>query len=76
MTLNVHSVADLQAPAQQQQQPQLQQQNHVRDEEASSVSVSAPKVSVPSSGHHYCFSLDLCSLGGLKLKHSISATLR
>uniref|UniRef100_A0A8C4H5A1 Centrosomal protein 120 n=1 Tax=Dicentrarchus labrax TaxID=13489 RepID=A0A8C4H5A1_DICLA len=26
---------------------------------ASSVSVSAPKVSIPSSAHHYCFSLDL-----------------
>lgn len=69
MTANVLSVADL-------QHQQKQQQNHAGDEEASSVTVSAPRVSVPSSGHHYCFSLDLCSLGSLKLKHSISATLR
>lgn len=65
------SVADLQVS--------VQQQNHteaIAEDEASSVSVSAPKVSVPSSGHHYSFSLDLCSLGCLKLKHSISATLR
>lgn len=65
------SVADLQVS--------VQQQNHtetILEDGASSVSVSAPKVSVPSSGHHYSFSLDLCSLGCLKLKHSISATLR
>jgi len=43
---------------------------------ASSVSVSAPKVSIPSSAHHYCFSLDLCSLGKLSLPHPIAATLR
>ncbi|XP_044189124.1 centrosomal protein of 120 kDa [Thunnus albacares] len=43
---------------------------------ASSVSVSAPKVSIPSSAHHYCFSLDLRSLGKLSLTHPIAATLR
>ncbi|XP_034452681.1 centrosomal protein of 120 kDa isoform X1 [Hippoglossus hippoglossus] len=43
---------------------------------ASSVSVSAPKVSIPSSAHHYCFSLDLQSLRGLSLIHPIAATLR
>ncbi|CAK6978980.1 centrosomal protein of 120 kDa [Scomber scombrus] len=43
---------------------------------ASSVSVSAPKVSIPSSAHHYCFSLDLQRLGKLSLTHPISATLR
>ncbi|XP_038143058.1 centrosomal protein of 120 kDa [Cyprinodon tularosa] len=43
---------------------------------ASSVSVSAPKVSIPSSAHHYCFSLDLRSLGKLSLPHPIAATLR
>uniref|UniRef100_A0A4W6CW68 Centrosomal protein 120 n=1 Tax=Lates calcarifer TaxID=8187 RepID=A0A4W6CW68_LATCA len=43
---------------------------------ASSVSVSAPKVSIPSSAHHYCFSLDLRSLGNLSLTHPIAATLR
>ncbi|XP_060927437.1 centrosomal protein of 120 kDa [Limanda limanda] len=43
---------------------------------ASSVSVSAPKVSIPSSAHHYCFSLDLRSLRGVGLVHPIAATLR
>uniref|UniRef100_A0A3Q2Q1Y4 Centrosomal protein 120 n=1 Tax=Fundulus heteroclitus TaxID=8078 RepID=A0A3Q2Q1Y4_FUNHE len=43
---------------------------------ASSVSVSAPKVSIPSSAHHYCFSLDLRSLAKLALPHPIAATLR
>uniref|UniRef100_A0A3P8R5Z6 C2 domain-containing protein n=1 Tax=Astatotilapia calliptera TaxID=8154 RepID=A0A3P8R5Z6_ASTCA len=42
----------------------------------SSVSVSAPKVSIPPSAHHYCFSLDLRSLGNLSLPHPIAATLR
>ncbi|CAL1615077.1 unnamed protein product [Knipowitschia caucasica] len=44
--------------------------------EASSVSVSAPKVSIPPSAHHFCFSLDLRSIGNLSLPHPISATLR
>uniref|UniRef100_A0AAQ4PI97 C2 domain-containing protein n=1 Tax=Gasterosteus aculeatus aculeatus TaxID=481459 RepID=A0AAQ4PI97_GASAC len=43
---------------------------------ASSVSLSAPKVSVPSSAHHYCFSLDLRSLRNLSPTHAIAATLR
>ncbi|XP_047237996.1 centrosomal protein of 120 kDa isoform X1 [Girardinichthys multiradiatus] len=43
---------------------------------ASSISISAPKVSIPSSAHHYCFSLDLRSLGKLSLPHPIAATLR
>uniref|UniRef100_UPI0037E9579E centrosomal protein of 120 kDa n=1 Tax=Semicossyphus pulcher TaxID=241346 RepID=UPI0037E9579E len=43
---------------------------------ASSVSVSAPKVSIPSSAHHFCFSLDLRSLGKLSLTHPVAATLR
>uniref|UniRef100_A0A3P8VJN2 Centrosomal protein 120 n=1 Tax=Cynoglossus semilaevis TaxID=244447 RepID=A0A3P8VJN2_CYNSE len=42
----------------------------------SSVSVSAPKVSIPPSAHHFSFSLDLRSLGGLGLTHAIAATLR
>ncbi|XP_028269192.1 centrosomal protein of 120 kDa isoform X2 [Parambassis ranga] len=43
---------------------------------ASSVSVSAPKVSIPASAHHYCFSLDLRSLANLSSPHPIAATLR
>ncbi|XP_026178104.1 centrosomal protein of 120 kDa isoform X2 [Mastacembelus armatus] len=42
----------------------------------SSISVSAPKVSIPSSAHHYRFSLDLRSLGKLSLTQPIAATLR
>ncbi|KAK7933345.1 hypothetical protein WMY93_004241 [Mugilogobius chulae] len=42
----------------------------------SSVSVSAPKVSIPPSAHHFCFSLDLRSIGNLSLPHPISAALR
>uniref|UniRef100_A0A8C5H4F7 Centrosomal protein of 120 kDa-like n=1 Tax=Gouania willdenowi TaxID=441366 RepID=A0A8C5H4F7_GOUWI len=43
---------------------------------ATSISVSAPKVAVPSSSHHFCFSLDLCSLRNLSLSHPIAASLR
>ncbi|KAM9810498.1 centrosomal protein of 120 kDa [Neosynchiropus ocellatus] len=43
---------------------------------ASSVSVSAPKVSIPASAHHYCFSLDLRSLSRFSLTHPVAATLR
>ncbi|XP_056136157.1 centrosomal protein of 120 kDa [Lampris incognitus] len=42
----------------------------------SSVSVSAPKVVIPSSAHHFCFSMDLRSLGGLTLSHLVAVTLR
>ncbi|KAM3611764.1 uncharacterized protein V6R79_023822 [Siganus canaliculatus] len=34
------------------------------------------QMSIPSSAHHYRFSLDLCSIGSLRLAHPISATLR
>ena len=63
--------ADLEVPV---QQPGLTEATV--EGGASSVSVSAPKVSIPSSAHHFCFSLDLRSLGGLRLTHSIAATLR
>ncbi|KAM6964859.1 centrosomal protein of 120 kDa [Aplochiton taeniatus] len=42
----------------------------------SSVSVSAPKIAVPSSAHHYCFSLDLRSIRELTLPHAVCCTLR
>ncbi|XP_040899113.1 centrosomal protein of 120 kDa [Toxotes jaculatrix] len=64
-------LADLEVPV------QLQSQTEATAEGgASSVSVSAPKVSIPSSAHHYSFSLDLRSLGNLSLTHPIRATLR
>uniref|UniRef100_A0A3B3ZG62 C2 domain-containing protein n=1 Tax=Periophthalmus magnuspinnatus TaxID=409849 RepID=A0A3B3ZG62_9GOBI len=46
------------------------------DSDTSSLSVSAPKVSIPPLAHHFCFSLDLRSIGNLRLPHPISATLR
>ncbi|XP_051277824.1 centrosomal protein of 120 kDa [Dicentrarchus labrax] len=65
------AAADLEVPV------QLHTQTEATAEGgASSVSVSAPKVSIPSSAHHYCFSLDLHSLGSLSLTHPIAATLR
>ncbi|KAM6930484.1 centrosomal protein of 120 kDa [Xenentodon cancila] len=69
----VHScpAADVEAPAQLECQPKA-----AAEAEASSPSVSAPKVSIPSSAHHYSFSLDLRSLGKLSLPHPIAATLR
>uniref|UniRef100_A0A4W5R657 Centrosomal protein of 120 kDa n=1 Tax=Hucho hucho TaxID=62062 RepID=A0A4W5R657_9TELE len=42
----------------------------------SSVSVSAPKISIPSSAHHYCFSMDLRSIRNLNLGFPVSCTLR
>ncbi|XP_062310749.1 centrosomal protein of 120 kDa [Osmerus eperlanus] len=42
----------------------------------SSVSVSAPKISIPSSAHHYCFSMDLRSIKNLTLAFPVSCTLR
>ncbi|XP_013883016.1 centrosomal protein of 120 kDa [Austrofundulus limnaeus] len=49
---------------------------HQPETTSSSISVSAPKVSIPSSAHHYCFSLDLRSLGKFSLPQPISAMLR
>ncbi|TDH13182.1 hypothetical protein EPR50_G00055510 [Perca flavescens] len=65
------AAADLEFPVLQQSQTEATAEGG-----ASSVSVSAPKVSIPSSAHHYCFSLDLRSLGNLSLTHPIAATLR
>ncbi|XP_023857697.1 centrosomal protein of 120 kDa isoform X2 [Salvelinus sp. IW2-2015] len=42
----------------------------------SSVSVSAPKIAIPSSAHHYCFSMDLRSVRNLNLGFPVSCTLR
>nr|XP_015815790.2 centrosomal protein of 120 kDa [Nothobranchius furzeri] len=65
------SAADVEVPAPLPGQPEV-----IAAGGASSISVSAPKVAIPSSAHHYCFSLDLRSLGKLSLTHSIAATLR
>ncbi|XP_064830686.1 centrosomal protein of 120 kDa [Oncorhynchus masou masou] len=42
----------------------------------SSVSVSAPKIAIPSSAHHYCFSMDLRSIRNINLGFPVSCTLR
>ncbi|KAM4577146.1 centrosomal protein of 120 kDa isoform 1-T1 [Odontesthes bonariensis] len=65
------AATDVEAPAPPHSRPEAAAEGG-----ASSVSVSAPKVSIPSSAHHYCFSLDLRSLGKLSLPHPIAATLR
>ncbi|XP_029366024.1 centrosomal protein of 120 kDa isoform X2 [Echeneis naucrates] len=62
---------DLELPVQPQSRPEAAAEGG-----ASSVSVSAPKVSIPSSAHHYCFSLDLRSLRNLVLTHPVAAMLR
>ncbi|XP_067249530.1 centrosomal protein of 120 kDa isoform X1 [Chanodichthys erythropterus] len=42
----------------------------------SSVSVSAPKISIPASAHHYCFSLDLRSVRDLRTSFPVNCILR
>ncbi|XP_043103827.1 centrosomal protein of 120 kDa isoform X2 [Puntigrus tetrazona] len=47
-----------------------------RADAADSISVSAPKISIPASAHHYCFSLDLRSVRELRTSFSINCVLR
>ncbi|XP_030642668.1 centrosomal protein of 120 kDa isoform X1 [Chanos chanos] len=42
----------------------------------SSVSVSAPKIAIPASAHHYCFSMDLRSIRDLALSFPVNCILR
>lgn len=42
----------------------------------SSVSVSAPKISIPASAHHFCFSLDLRSIRDLRTSSPVNCYLR
>ncbi|XP_050974099.1 centrosomal protein of 120 kDa [Labeo rohita] len=42
----------------------------------SSVSISAPKISIPASAHHYCFSLDLRSIRDLRTSFPVNCILR
>uniref|UniRef100_A0A3B3QZE7 Centrosomal protein 120 n=1 Tax=Paramormyrops kingsleyae TaxID=1676925 RepID=A0A3B3QZE7_9TELE len=41
-----------------------------------SASVSAPKISIPSSAHHYCFSIDLRSIRDLNVGFPVNCVLR
>ncbi|KAJ8401639.1 hypothetical protein AAFF_G00379560 [Aldrovandia affinis] len=43
---------------------------------ASSVSVSAPKIAIPSSAHHFCFSVDLRSIRHMDVGFPVNCTLR
>uniref|UniRef100_A0AAY4D0G7 C2 domain-containing protein n=1 Tax=Denticeps clupeoides TaxID=299321 RepID=A0AAY4D0G7_9TELE len=43
---------------------------------ASSVTVSAPKIAIPASAHHYCFSMDLRSVRSLNVTFPVNCTLR
>ncbi|KAK7145416.1 hypothetical protein R3I93_013214 [Phoxinus phoxinus] len=42
----------------------------------SSVCVSAPKISIPASAHHFCFSLDLRSVRDLRTSAPVNCVLR
>ncbi|XP_061625017.1 centrosomal protein of 120 kDa isoform X2 [Phyllopteryx taeniolatus] len=46
------------------------------DGDTSSVLIFPSKPSIPPSAHHYCFSLDICSLRQTGLTHTIAATVR
>ncbi|XP_077073658.1 centrosomal protein of 120 kDa isoform X2 [Siphateles boraxobius] len=48
----------------------------VAEAEDSSVSVSAPKISIPASAHHFCFSLDLRSVRDLRTSFPVNCILR
>ncbi|XP_060737257.1 centrosomal protein of 120 kDa isoform X1 [Tachysurus vachellii] len=41
-----------------------------------SITVSAPKIAIPASAHHYCFSIDLCSIRDLNVSFPVNCTLR
>lgn len=42
----------------------------------SSMTVSAPKIAIPASAHHYCFSIDLRSIRDLNVGFPVNCTLR
>ncbi|XP_027023076.1 centrosomal protein of 120 kDa isoform X1 [Tachysurus fulvidraco] len=41
-----------------------------------SITVSAPKIAIPASAHHFCFSIDLCSVRNLNVSFPVNCTLR
>uniref|UniRef100_A0A9J8CVC8 Centrosomal protein of 120 kDa n=1 Tax=Cyprinus carpio carpio TaxID=630221 RepID=A0A9J8CVC8_CYPCA len=67
-----------QAPptAHERQAPPTAHDDSEADAGASSVSVSAPKISIPASAHHYCFSLDLRSVRDLRTSFPVNCVLR
>ncbi|XP_072537057.1 centrosomal protein of 120 kDa isoform X2 [Salminus brasiliensis] len=44
--------------------------------QAASVTVSAPKIAIPASAHHYCFSMDLRSISDLNVGFPVNCMLR
>lgn len=72
--LDVFAVSDLPVPP-------LAASENVRPESepeipGSSITVSAPKIAIPSSAHHYCFSIDLRSIRDLNVSFPVNCTLR
>ncbi|XP_063049920.1 centrosomal protein of 120 kDa-like, partial [Engraulis encrasicolus] len=51
-------------------------QSYAEGDPQGSVSVSAPKVAIPPSAHHYCFSMDLRSVRDLNTGFPVNCTLR
>ncbi|KAF7695255.1 centrosomal protein of 120 kDa [Silurus meridionalis] len=43
---------------------------------SSSIAVSAPKIAIPASAHHYCFSIDLRSVRDLNVSFPVNCILR
>ncbi|KAF4072204.1 hypothetical protein AMELA_G00260510 [Ameiurus melas] len=61
--------------------PPLAASENVRPESepeipGSSITVSAPKIAIPVSAHHYCFSIDLRSIRDLNVNFPVNCTLR
>nr|XP_023692459.1 centrosomal protein of 120 kDa [Paramormyrops kingsleyae] len=56
--------------------PALQPVSGQPDAPNTSASVSAPKISIPSSAHHYCFSIDLRSIRDLNVGFPVNCVLR
>ncbi|XP_053480963.1 centrosomal protein of 120 kDa isoform X4 [Ictalurus furcatus] len=61
--------------------PPLAASENVRPESepeipGSSITVSAPKIAIPASAHHYCFSIDLRSIRELNVSFPVNCTLR
>ncbi|XP_066499742.1 centrosomal protein of 120 kDa [Hoplias malabaricus] len=44
--------------------------------QAPSITVSAPKIAIPASAHHYCFSMDLRSIRSLNMSFPVNCILR
>uniref|UniRef100_A0A4W4EZC5 C2 domain-containing protein n=1 Tax=Electrophorus electricus TaxID=8005 RepID=A0A4W4EZC5_ELEEL len=57
-------------------EPDLTRHCPMRQVPASSLTVSAPKVAIPASAHHYCFSMELRSIRDLNMGFPVNCILR